>query len=131
VGQGCFARFHWDKQWYRGVVEKQMGNDWYIVKLIDYGTTVYVSPQEMRKDIFQTNVPSLALQVRIKGIGPKGNSWNQEDVLKIHQMVVDKKVTVTPTSKEQTWPLEAVVRWAEGDGIDVAEVLVFHQLAAK
>ena len=145
VGQPCVVRFWWDDFWYRGrVMAVPKANDYqetYKVQLVDYGTLVNSTTQDMRKDLLHSDsLPIQVMAVKIEGIKPKGGRhvWDPEHVLVIHSNVAgeDRKYKIVvgeDAFSAKKWPLVGRICKMDGDreNGDLVEALSFMDLAEK
>ncbi len=90
VDDACIARFQWDQNWHRGIVEAVGDDDTYSVKYIDYGGQPPTSGADMRKDVMCKETPTLCTQVKMSLVPADGVT-----MLDIHLKLIDREVTIT------------------------------------
>lgn len=122
-GQACLVRYHVDKRFYRGIVQKRKKND-FIVQFIDYGNMESVKPHELLPFAPLPKLPRIAHKYRIEGIRAKSeNGAYTTDVLDIiHVTVVEKLVSIRVATEELQNPIKAC-NMRLGN-MDVAEYLI-------
>merc|ERR1719233_807415 len=78
VGQACVARWDLDGKWYRGQV-LVVGYQEFTVEFVDYGTVEIVTVEDMRKDLFMTEMPIQCFPVQLENIQPMGEKWERTE----------------------------------------------------
>ena len=124
VGQACVARWDLDGKWYRGKV-LVVGYQEFTVEFVDYGTLEMVTVEDMRKDLFMTEMPTQCFSVQLENIQPVTEKWERTVLDYLHSTVVDQtlSVAITRTVRDEN-NRDKLMGKLTKSGLDVANLLV-------
>jgi len=124
VGQACVARWDLDGKWYRGKV-LVVGYQEFTVEFVDYGTLEIVTVEDMRKDLFMTEMPTQCFPVQLENIQPVTEKWERTVLDYLHSTVVDQtlSVVITRTVRDEN-NRDKLMGKLTKSGLDVANLLV-------
>jgi len=124
VGQACVARWDLDGKWYRGKV-LVVGYQEFTVEFVDYGTLEIVTVEDMRKDLFMTEMPTQCFPVQLENIQPVTEKWERTVLDYLHSTVVDQtlSVVITRTVRDDHNRDKLMGKFTKS-GLDVADLLV-------
>jgi len=139
VGELAIARWDLDCKWYRA---KVLGVDVNLgmctVEYVDYGTVEECMMEDMRKDLFMTEIPIQCFPLQMNSVKPVGDSWEQSVLDFLHSNIVDQtlkvRMTVTPIKdkvKEGTRTKIGMGSLITGAGLDVGDLLVRNGYATR
>ena len=125
VGQACVVRWDLDGKWYRGQV-LVVGYQEFTVEFVDYGTVEIVTVEDMRKDLFMTEMPIQCFPVQLENIQPVGEKWERTVLDFLHSIVVDQtlSVVVTGTERDENNDRDKLMGKLIKAGSDIATLLV-------
>ena len=96
VGERAIARWDLDGKWYRATVIEVM-RDMCTVEFVDYGTVEDCLIEDMRKDLFMTEIPVQCFPLQLSTVRPVGEKWDQSALDFLHSSIVDQTVQVMMT----------------------------------
>ncbi|XP_011192640.2 uncharacterized protein LOC105218629 [Zeugodacus cucurbitae] len=123
VGQACLVRYHVDKRFYRGIIQKRKKED-FIVQFIDYGNVESVQSSDLLPFAPFPKLQRIAHKYRIEGIRAKseGGVYTTDVLDIIHVTVVEKLVSIRVAATELQNSIKAC-NMRLGN-MDVAEYLI-------
>merc|ERR1712142_750981 len=78
VGELAIARWDLDCKWYRAkVVSVNLNKNICTVQFVDYGTVEECMIEDMRKDLFMTEIPIQCFPLQMDTVKPGGDTWEQ------------------------------------------------------
>jgi len=102
VGELAIARWDLDCKWYRAkVVSVNVNRDICTVEFVDYGTVEECMIEDMRKDLFMTEIPIQCFPFKMNTIKPVGASWEQYVLDFLHSNIVDQTLKVRMTIEDE------------------------------
>jgi len=126
-GQAAMARWDLDGRWYRALVLGVNYNEC-TVQFVDYGTVEECKVEDMRKDLFMTEIPIQCFLLQLENIHPVGGKWEQSVLDFLHSTVVDQTLTVsitsTPMDMDMTNTRNYVGKLTTKAGLDIGHLLV-------
>uniref|UniRef100_A0A2M4BB33 Putative transcriptional coactivator n=1 Tax=Anopheles marajoara TaxID=58244 RepID=A0A2M4BB33_9DIPT len=101
-GDPCLARFHLDRQWYRGKV-LEVKKDHYSVQFVDYGNVEQCQGTDLWDETICTRIPVQAYRLRLANIEPAdSHGWTRPAVETFHSLIVGKRCTVRIVDQKGT-----------------------------
>ena len=97
LGEAAIARWDLDQNWYRARV-LGINFDECTVEFVDYGTVEECKIEDMRKDLFMTEIPVQCFPLQLGTVQPVGDKWEQSILDFLQSTVVDQTLTVTMAS---------------------------------
>jgi len=130
MGERAIARWDLDSKWYRAKVI-EVRNDMCTVEFVDYGTVEECKIEDMRKDLFMTEIPVQCFPLQLSTVRPVGGQWGQSALDFLHSTIVDQTlhVMMTVTHSSDGVDEEDTVRKCVGSlttraGLDIGNLLV-------
>jgi len=93
MGERAIARWDLDGKWYRAKVI-EVRSDMCTVEFVDYGTVEECKIEDMRKDLFMTEIPVQCFPLQISTVRPVGEKWEQSALDFLHSTIVDQTLHV-------------------------------------
>ena len=131
VGQAAVTRWDLDGRWYRARV-LGVNFDECTVKFVDYGTVEECKVDDMRKDLFMTEIPIQCFPLQLENISPVGGKWEQAVLDFLHSIVVDQTVTVTISSSDMSTDNKSMAykgKLTTKAELDIGQILVDKKYA--
>ena len=101
------------------------------VEFVDYGTVEECKIEDMRKDLFMTEIPVQCFSLQLSTVMPVGGQWGQSALDFLHSTIVDQTlhVMMTVTHSNDGVDEEDTVRKCVGSlttraGLDIGNLLV-------
>lgn len=131
IGQACIARYSLDKLYYRAVILNS-GEKGIEVRFVDYGTSEYVSPEDIFTDLMFEDVPVLCLEVEFYGLKPFSSTggWPLKVLDTLHYMLVEQNCSMV-VKMRPTKTSRAKVLLFLPDGVSLYEFMLEAGLACK
>ena len=127
LGQRAIVRWDLDGRWYRALV-LGVNFDECTVQFVDYGTVEECKVEDMRKDLFMTEIPVQCLPLQLENILPVGDKWARSVLDFLHSTVVDQTLTVsitsTPVDMDMTNTKNYLGKLTTRAGLDIGNLLV-------
>ncbi|KAM6951176.1 tudor domain-containing protein 1 [Aplochiton taeniatus] len=125
VGQPCCALFAGDGAWYRGMVQRRLGEGKASVYFVDYGNTSEVETAQLRAVTPQLLThPFQAIRCWLAGVAPPAGRWSSEALVRFQSLCDGQQLTgrvLSITERGYGVELESV-------GHNVASVLLSEKL---
>jgi len=139
VGELAIARWDLDCKWYRAkVVSVNLNKNICTVQFVDYGTVEECMIEDMRKDLFMTEIPIQCFPLQMDKVKPVRDTWEQSVLDFLHSNIVDQtlKVRMTVTAIEDEVTEETRTKKGMGSlitraGLDVGDLLVRNGYAKR
>merc|ERR1712179_382119 len=130
LGERAIARWDLDGKWYRAKV-MEVRSDMCTVEFVDYGTVEECKVEDMRKDLFMTEIPVQCFPFQLSTVRPVGEKWGQSALDFLHSTIVDQTlhVMMTVTHSNDGVDEEDTARKCVGSlttraGLDIGNLLV-------
>ena len=127
LGDLAIARWDLDNKWYRAsVMGVNLGEC--TVQFVDYGTVEECKVEDMRKDLFMTEIPVQCFHMQLETVKPVGDKWEQSILDFLHSTVVDQTLVVAMTSNardsEGNTKKNYMGKLTTRAGLDIGQLLV-------
>lgn len=122
VNEPCIARWN-DNLLYRGIVEKTLDDDKYIVSYVDFGDHFEVKSCDMFHEVVAHNIPILSNRYYVSGIEANNmyGNWPKEVLDILHGLVVDKVCQITLDDKFYGYGSLMLPKWVKQCSIFIVE----------
>ncbi|XP_067100599.1 tudor domain-containing protein 1 isoform X3 [Osmerus mordax] len=129
----CAVKFSLDQNWYRGMVQS-VASDQKTASIlyIDFGNEENVT-MDMIKPLAASLelMPPCAVECRVAGIEPVTDSWTEECIIAVKQLVAGKSLTVTVVDVQESDRVHSVDVLLSPIGKNLSTLLVAQGYAAK
>jgi len=135
VGEPATVKWHLDKRWYRAFV-LQVRPNMCLVKLIDYGTEEFCLFENMRKSLMFEDIPLQCFPLKLQNCRPTSGEWNEESLIYLHELVVDKDLMVQVNEVECIEEKEGLYKYLgeikfSSDDRSIIEILVEENIVEE